>query len=154
MLKERVSKKNSPQKIEYWRNKLPNDTEDKILERYNLWQRQHNYQCIEYWERKYPNLTHDEHVILLNEKIKNASKIISSKVSGELNGMHHSKTTELQRKQISPKCIEFYENKYPDLSHEEHLNLLQQQIDKTNKTLDNPTKRTTNIDYMFGNRIM
>lgn len=146
LLKERVSKKNSPQKIEYWRNKYPNETEEEIQKRYTMYQKEHNYQCIEYYQKRYPNLTDEERLELLNNKIKHAGKIISSKVSGELNGMHHSKTTEIQRKQISPKCIEFYENKYPDLSHEDHINLLNKQIQKTNNSLTSE-KRTTNIEY-------
>lgn len=146
MLKEKVSKKNSPQTFDYWRNKYPNCTKEEIQKKYTLYQREHNYQCIEYYQKHYPDLTDDERLVLLNNKIKHAGKIISSKVSGELNGMHHHKTTEIQRKQISPKCIEFYEKKYPELSHEDHINLLNKQICKTNNSLT-PEKRTTNIEY-------
>lgn len=145
MLKDRVANKVSPQKIEYWKNKYPNESDEQIQARYSLWQRQHNYMCIEYYERKYPELTDKERQKMLEDKIKETVAKID--VSGEKNPMHRSRTTDLQRRQISPKCIEFYERKHPELSHEEHLKMLQKQVEKTNKTLTDPTRRTTNIEY-------
>lgn len=140
------ARKNNPSKIEYYIYNFPTISYNKQKELLDKHIREHNYQCIEFYQRLYPNLTHEEHLKMLNEKIHIAGEKISEKVSGELNGMHNSKTTELERKQISPKCIEFYERLYPNLSHEEHLEMLYKQQEKTNKSLT-PDKRTTNIEY-------
>ena len=140
------ARKNNPSKIEYYIYNFPKLSYNKQKELLDKHNREHNYQCIEYYQRLYPNLTYEEHLKMLNEKIHIAGEKISKKVSGELNGMHNSKTTELERKQISPKCIEFYERLYPNLSHEERLEMLHKQQDKTNKSLT-ADKRTTNIEY-------
>ena len=140
------ARKNNPSKIEYYIYNFPTLSYNKQKELLDKHIKEHNYQCIEYYQRLYPNSTHEEHLKMLNEKIHSAGEKISKKVSGELNGMHSSKTSELKRKQISPKCIEFYERLYPNLSHEEHLEMLYKQQDKTNKSLT-PDKRTTNIEY-------
>jgi hypothetical protein len=63
------------------------------------------------------NISDEEADRLKNEKIKIAADKISKKISGELNGMHHSKTTQEKRNSISPRNIAFYERKYPELSH-------------------------------------
>lgn len=146
LMNNNIKSKVSPQKIEYWKNKYPNESDEEIKSRYELWQRQHNYQCIEYYERKYPNLSHDEQVNMMNESIKNAGKKISKKVSGSLNGMHSSKTTGLERREISPKCIEFYEKHYPNLSHDEHLKMLEEHFKKVAESLT-PEKLSTRIEY-------
>ena len=56
-------------------------------------------------------------------KKEDRKKELSDNVKGKNNPNHKSNTTELQRKSISPKSIEFYKKKYPELS------LLEQQVD-------------------------
>lgn len=46
--------------------------------------------------------------------------------------MHSSKTSQEKRNSISPRNIAFYERKYPELSHEEHLKLQQEFFEKIN----------------------
>lgn len=135
---------NNPLNLEYYVKKYPELSKS---EQENLWHeytRKNNYQCKEYYLKN--NISGEEAERLKTEKIKIAANKISKKVSGELNGMHHSKTTQEQRNSISPRNIAFYERKYPELSHDEHLKLQQDFFNKNTLAVKCAIK-PTNIEY-------
>lgn len=74
-----------------------------------------------------------------------ASTILSfsNNMKGVKNPNHKSKTTIEQRQSISPNSIVFYEKKYPDLSHTEHLAMLSAHA---NKITDNRVT-ATQLEY-------
>lgn len=77
------------------------------------------------------------------KKWMKANNMISD-ISGEKNPNHHSKTSEIQRKARSPKSLEFYLRKHPELLEKECKELLQQQYNKTrNTSLANDSYNTT-----------
>ena len=107
--------------------------------------KKYSKQSIKYYELKYPELSHEEHERMRKEYVANYTAKRPDN-SGVNNPAHHSKTTELERKQRSPKCIEFYELKYPELSHEEHERMLNEHISLVNSKLT-PDKICTKIEY-------
>lgn len=136
----------NPYNIEYYQTKYPelsNIEHQQLLEKFKY---ESSYEHIEYYIKKYPNLTDDERFAIMKEKMHIASKKLSEKSSGKNNGMHSSKTTQEQRNSISPRNIAFYERKYPDLSHEEHLKLQQDFFEKNRLAIKNAVK-STNIEY-------
>lgn len=135
---------NNPLSLEYYKYNYSNLSSE---EQKNLWHeytRKNNYQCKEYYLKD--NLSEEDAEKLKNEKIKIAAKKISNKVSGELNGMHHLKTSQEKRNSISPRNIAFYERKYPELSHNEHLKLQQDFFNKNALAVKSAIK-PTNIEY-------
>ena len=137
-------KQNNPLHFEYY---IKNYPELSTSEQEKLWHeyvRKNNYQCKEYYLKN--NVSEEEAEKLKNEKIKIAANKISKKVSGELNGMHSSKTSQEKRNSISPRNIAFYERKYPELSHEEHLKLQKEFFEKNRSAVKNAVK-PTNIEY-------
>lgn len=137
-------KQNNPLHFEYY---IKNYPELSASEQEKLWHeyvRKNNYQCKEYYLKN--NVSEEEAEKLKNEKIKIAANKISKKVSGELNGMHSSKTSQEKRNSISPRNIAFYERKYPELSHEEHLKLQKEFFEKNRLAVKNAIK-PTNIEY-------
>ena len=137
-------KQNNPLHFEYY---IKNYPELSTGEQEKLWHeyvRKNNYQCKEYYLKN--NVSEEEAEKLKNEKIKIAANKISKKVSGELNGMHSSKTSQEKRNSISPRNIAFYERKYPELSHEEHLKLQKEFFEKNRLAVKNAVK-PTNIEY-------
>lgn len=137
-------KQNNPLHFEYY---IKNYPELSTSEQEKLWHeyvRKNNYQCKEYYLKN--NVSEEEAEKLKNEKIKIAANKISKKVSGKLNGMHSSKTSQEKRNSISPRNIAFYERKYPELSHEEHLKLQKEFFEKNRLAVKNAVK-PTNIEY-------
>ena len=137
-------KQNNPLHFEYY---IKNYPELSTSEQEKLWHeyvRKNNYQCKEYYLKN--NISEEEAEKLKNEKIKIAANKISKKVSGELNGMHSSKTSQEKRNSISPRNIAFYERKYPELSHEEHLKLQKEFFEKNRSAVKKAVK-PTNIEY-------
>ena len=64
--------------------------------------------------------------------------------SGKNNPNSKENASELKRKQNSPKCIEFYEKRYPNATHEEHLEMLHKQYKKTRDvSLENNSYNST-----------
>jgi len=76
-----------------------------------------------YYKRTIPGISDDEAKLLADKKLKDSISKQRHRV-GAQNPAHRSNTTLLQRKQRSPKCIEFYELRYPDSTHEQHLQML------------------------------
>ena len=135
---------NNPLHFEYY---IKNYPELSTSEQEKLWHeyvRKNNYQCKEYYLKN--NVSEEEAEKLKNEKIKIAANKISKKVSGEFNGMHSSKTSQEKRNSISPRNIAFYERKYPELSHEEHLKLQKEFFEKNRLAVKKAVK-PTNIEY-------
>ncbi len=55
-------------------------------------------------------------------------KMFSDMFSGEKNPNHKNNTTEQDRKERSPSCIEFYNKKYPDLTQKQRQNMLDKHV--------------------------
>lgn len=136
--------KNNPTKIEYYQERYP---ELSLAEQKKL-QKEYtskiNFQCIEYYTSRHPELSIEECEKLRQEAIKNYTRHRDQ--TGEHNGMHHSRTTKQKRRSISPRCIEFYETKYPELTHEEHQQLLQEFFENNRQRVIN-TVKDTNLEY-------
>lgn len=147
ILKDKINSKrksNNPLNIEYYKVNFPNASEEEIKHMHYKYTSENNYQHIAYYQKRYPDATPEEQEKMRLMAVKNASsKYIRY---GEANGNHHSNTTEEQRRKASPKCIEHYEALYPELSHEEHLNMLHDHYDYTRNKVKNAIK-TTNIEY-------
>ena len=135
---------NNPLNLEYYEKNYPELSHEEQEKLWHEYTRKNNYQCKEYYLKN--NISEKEAENLKNEKIKIAANKISKKVSGELNGMHHLKTTQEKRNSISPRNIAFYERKYPELSHEEHLKLQQDFFNKNALAIKKAIK-PTNIEY-------
>ena len=140
------AKSNHPQNISYWEKKFPDATHEEHLEMVERFNKENNSQCIEFYEKRFPDATHEEHLKMLNDSIKNRIDVRPN-ATGENNPMHHSNTTDLERRQISPKCIEFYEKRFPDATHEEHLKLLNKHLTKTNTIMSDRTKQVKCVEY-------
>lgn len=102
-------------------------------------------QNIEYYERMYPEKTPEEHKQMM-EEYKKSYLAKRPNNSGINNPAHHSKTTPEERKRRSPMCIEFYEYKYPEKTHEEHLQMLSDHK-KLVKNRITPENTCTRIEY-------
>lgn len=136
--------KNNPAKIFYWKNLFPYLSEEECINKMNKYNKERNKQCIEYYNKNYPNLSLEEKESLRLEFIKNYTSKID--LRGERNGMHHSNTTELERRQISPRCIEFYQKKYPNLSITDCEKLRLEYFEKNKEKIKFAIK-DTNIEF-------
>lgn len=139
-------KKNQPTHIEYWINKhpdLPTNEQERLFHDY---MRSTNGGCIEFYERKYPDKTPEERQRMLEDWLKK-HQASQPKLVGDKNPGHSKNTTELERKQRSPKCIEFYELRYPDLSHEDHLRMLNEHKSNVTKILQDPKNQVLCVEH-------
>lgn len=75
-----------------------------------------------------------------------AKEKLSNNMKGSKNPMHRDKTTNIERREISPKCIEFYEKRFPNLTDIERRNLLKNQIEKTQRNTPKES-RPQNKEY-------
>ena len=139
-------KKNQPTHIEYWINKYPDLPTNEQERLFHDYMRSTNGGCIEFYERKYPDKTPEERQRMLEDWLKK-HQASQPKLVGDKNPGHSKNTTELERKQRSPKCIEFYELRYPDLSHEDHLRMLNEHKSNVTKILQNPKNQVLCIEY-------
>lgn len=135
---------NNPLHFEYYVKNYPKLSTSEQEKLWHEYVRKNNYQCKEYYLKN--NISEEEAEKLKNEKVKIAANKISKKVSGEFNGMHSSKTSQEKRNSISPRNIAFYERKYPELSHEEHLKLQKEFFEKNRLAVKKAVK-PTNIEY-------
>ena len=139
-------KKSQPTHIEYWINKYPDLPTDEQERLFHDYMRSTNGGCIEFYERKYPDKSPEERQMMLEDWLKK-HQVSQPKLVGDKNPGHSKNTTELERKQRSPKCIEFYELRYPDLSHEDHLRMLNDHKSNVIKILQNPKNQVLCIEY-------
>ena len=138
--------KNHSFNIEFYHKHFPNATEEECRIMLSNHAKENNFQNIEYYKKRFPNATIEE----LNEMLNNVKKnYLNNRCdnSGEKNPNHKSKTTELERKQRSPMCIEFYQKKYPELSHNEHIDLLNQHKQNIKIIMRDKTKHSKCVDY-------
>jgi len=124
MLAERKAhaKLSNPFNVEYWKNLNPGWSKKQCQAAVTAHARKNNYGCIEYWQTRYPDATLEECERMMADAMEKTLQKRPDN-SGENNPAHHSKTTPLQRKQRSPLCIEFWEKKYPNKTHEQHVKL-------------------------------
>ncbi len=137
---------NSPTNILYWQKRYPEKTVEELEELRNKHAKSKNKCNLEYWINKYPEKSLEEVKELHNKHYQSWLSHQEGWGKGNKNCNSKNNSTEEYRKSKSPKCIEFYERKYPNLSHEDHLKLLNEHIEKINSILT-PNKRTTNIEY-------
>ena len=137
---------NSLTNILYWQKRYPEKSLEE-LEELRLKEAKIRNKCnLEYWINKYPEKSLEEVKELHNKHYQSWLSHQKGWGKGDKNCNSKNNSSEEYRKSKSPKCIEFYERKYPNLSHEDHLKLLNDHINKVNKSLT-PDKRTTNIEY-------
>ena len=147
MRKQAIAKKNENHSfsIEYYRKRFPNSSEEELKQMLSDHVKENNFQNIEYYRKRFPNSSEEE----LKQMLSDAKKKYLEKRpdnSGENNPAHHSKTSSLERRQRSPKCIEFYQLKYPGLTMEEYENMVREHKKLTASRLT-PEKHSTKIEY-------
>lgn len=145
--KEAISKKNKNHSfnIEYYRERYPEASEEELQKMLSDHAKSNNFQNIEYYRKRYPEASEEELQKMLSDAKKEYLKKRPDN-SGENNPAHHSKTSELERRQRSPKCIEFYQKKYPGLTDEEYMNMVKEHRKLTASRLT-PDKHSTRIEY-------
>ena len=116
------AKLSNPINVEYWKNLNPGWSKKQCQAAVTAHARKNNYGCIEYWQTRYPDASLEECKKMMADAMEKTLQKRPDN-SGENNPAHHSKTTPLQRKQRSPLCIEFWEKKYPNKTHEQHVKL-------------------------------
>ena len=138
-------KRNNMLNIEYWEFNYSDKTPEEIKEMHHNYVKGKNFQCIEYYKDKFPGHTETEYENMLAE----AKKSYLAKRpdnSSENNPAYHTKTTEHERRVRSPRCIEFYENKFPGKTHDEYAQMLKNHTEYNNFQIKNAIK-TNNIEY-------
>ena len=138
-------------------NIIINDSEDSVTCRIcgkqskRIYGRHLKYSHNDLPTKKYKKLFPDAPISCLKDK-KNISKnsgkhmktekykkMFSEKVKGSKNPMHRSKTSEEFRKSISPFSIEFYNERYPDLTLEKRYEKLHEFAKNAAKDRIDPT---------------
>ena len=148
MIDERKRKQKESHKfhIEYYQKRYPNATPEEWQKMISEYSEENNYQNIKYYQKRYPNATPEEWQKMLSEAKQHYLSIRKDN-SGVNNPAHHSKTTELQRKQRSPMCIEFYQLKYPNLSSEEQHQMLLKHKEMIKEKMSDKTRQVRCIEY-------
>ena len=139
-------RENNKTNILYWKKRYPEKSLEELEELRSKEAKIRNKCNLEYWINKYPEKSLEEVKELHNNHYQSWLSHQKGWGKGDKNCNSKNNSSEEYRKSKSPKCIEFYERKYPNLSHEDHLKLLNEHINKVNKSLT-PDKRTTNIEY-------
>ena len=137
--------RNHPFSIEYYRERFPDASEKELNEMLSTHAKKNNFQNIEYYRERFPDANEKE----LNEMLMKAKNDYLAKRpdnSGENNPGHKSKTTDLERRQRSPKCIEFYELRFPGHTQEEYKQMVDDHK-KYNTSKLTPEKYSTKIEY-------
>lgn len=140
-------RQNKDTNIEYWKKRYPEKTLEELEKLRSKASKQKNKCNIEYWEKRYPEKTIDEIKKMHQDFFQTWLSHQEGWGKGDKNPNSKNNSTQKERNSRSPKCIEFYERKYPELSHEEHLKMLQEQYDKTNNTTKSNCNYNTTIEY-------
>lgn len=138
-------RKNNRSKIEYYIEHYPNATDE---ERHKMWHdfnQSRSAQSIKYYERKYPDATPEEREKMRQEYIQNYLENMPD-YSGQNNPNSKANTTEYDRRSRSPRCIEFYQRKYPNATPDEQQEMLNKYFAKNRLRVKNAIK-DTNIEY-------
>ena len=99
--------------VEYYQRLYPKKTVQECEEmrlRAIVKKRENHPFNIEYYRKRYPEASEEELLKMLSDAKRKYAKNRPDN-SGVNNPAHHSKTTALERRQRSPKCIEFYQVK-------------------------------------------
>lgn len=148
-LKEQALKnkqENSKTNILYWQKRYPEKSLEELEELRSKEAKTRNKCNLEYWINKYPEKSLEEVKELHNNHYQSWLSHQEGWGKGEKNHNHRNNASLEQRRQMSPRNIAFYERKYPELSHEEHVKLRQEFITKNNIAIKNAVKQT-NIEY-------
>ena len=139
-----------PTSIEYWIKNNPDKSGEECKVLLEQYKKEHNYQCVEYYQRLHPDLSYEECKKLRDDRVnKGINKRPDN--TGKNNPAHHSKTTTQQRKERSAMCIEYWEKKYPNLSHEEHIKLMKEHTDKVKQKLRDKSNQPKCIEFWIKN---
>ena len=138
-------RKNNQSKIEYYIEHYPNATDEERRNMCHEFNQSRSAQSIKYYERKYPDATPEEREKMRQEYIKNYWEKMPD-YSGQNNPNSKKNTTEYERRSRSPRCIEFYQRKYPDATLDEQQEMLNKYFEKNRLCIKNAIK-DTNIEY-------
>ena len=140
--KKSISRSKKPTRIEYWIKRNPDKTREECESLWKEYNESRNYQNSSFYKRLHPEWSDEQCEEERNRRISiGRSKIPDNR--GENNPSHHSKTTERQRKERSVMCIEYWEKHYPDLSHEqlvEMMNEKKKSVTQASKAAPQPTQ--------------
>lgn len=139
-------RENSKTNILYWQKHYPEKSLEELEELRSNEAKSKNKCNLEYWINKYPQKTLEEVKELHNNHYQSWLSHQEGWGKGDKNVNSKTNSDKETRNSRSPKCIEFYQRKYPELSNKEHQKMLSTHINKVNKLLT-PNKRTTNIEY-------
>lgn len=148
-LKEQLQtqkRQNKETNIEYWKNKYPEKSLEELEQLRSKAAKMKNKQNLEYWINKYPQKDLEEIKKMHQEYYQSWLSHQEGWGKGEKNNNHKTNSTQHQRNSRSPRNIEFYKKKYPELSLEEQEKLREQYIQKNNQAIKNAVKQT-NIEY-------
>ena len=139
-------RKNSVINIEYWKKLFPEKNLDELEILRNNAAKSKNKQNLEYWINKFPDKPLDEIKEMHNKYYQSWLSHQKGWGKGDENINSIKNTTKQIRNSRSPRNIEFYKRKYPELTLEEQENLRQEYIKKNNQSVKN-TIKDTNIEY-------
>jgi len=148
-LKEKLliqKRKNKKTNIEYWKERYPDKSLEELEELRSKAAKEENKCNLEYWIKKYPNKSLEEVKELHKTHYQSWLSHQEGWGKGDKNNNSKKNTSLETRNSRSPRNIAFYERKYPDLSHEEHLKLQKEFFNKNALAVKNAVK-PTNIEY-------
>ena len=148
-LKEQLQiqrRKNKDTNIEYWKERYPDKSLEELENLRSNAAKEKNKCNIEYWIKRNPDKSIDEIKKLHNDFYQSWIVHQEGWGKGEKNCNSKKNSTQERRNSMSPRNIAFYERKYPELSHEEHLKLQQEFFEKNRLAVKN-TIKDTNIEY-------
>ena len=139
-------KQNKDTNIEYWKKRYPEKTIEELEQLRSKAAKIKNKQNLEYWINKYPKKDLEEVKKLYQEYYQSWLSHQEGWGKGDKNCNSKKNSTQEKRNSRSPRNIAFYERKYPNLSHEEHLKLQHDFFEKNRLSIKNAIK-STNIEY-------
>lgn len=139
-------RKNKVTNILYWKEKYPEKSDEELEELRSKAAKAKNKCNLEYWINKYPEKDIEELKKLHNEYYQSWLSHQEGWGKGDKNHNSKKKSSEKDRKSRSPRNIEFYIRKYPDLSIEECEKSRQDFFKKNNEKVKSVIK-DTNIEY-------
>ena len=148
MRKEAIENKkdNSPAYLQYYINNFPEKTLEECKEMLRKYTTENCFQSLAYYQKHYPNATSEEHERMLKDA-KKSYLVKRPSTTGENNPNHKSNTSNFKRRSRSPKCIEFYQVKYPNATPEEHERMLKEHFKNVEKIMQDKTKQVKCIEY-------
>ena len=148
-LKEKLNiqqRQNRETNIEYWKLRYPEKSLEELEELRSKVAKSKNKQNLEYWINKYPEKSLEEVKELHKKYYQSWLSHQEGWGKGDKNCNSKKNSTQQERNARSPRNIEFYKRKYPELSLEEQEILRQEYIKKNNNIVKNTIKQT-NIEY-------